>query len=140
MASAAQAQAQANLAATRAYNLLNKSTAAKREGVGFNLDSLQSQSVSDLVRSYDQVQIKSGGGQQLILQRAVNGNAVNPQADLNNAGVLQIVPDVGGARNALIDAQVKAKAAATPEWEKIAIPAGIGLVVLSTIVLVIRHG
>lgn len=127
------------MTAAQQYALLNKQTAAKRETAGFNLDSLQNASTAALIDGYDQVQIKSGA-QQLILQRAVSGNSVTPQADLNANGVLQIVPDVGPARTNLIAAQTAEANAAKPAWEKYAIPVAIGVAAIVAVVVAIRHG
>lgn len=129
------ATSSAGLTAAQAYQLLNKTTAAKRETAGFNLDAFTNPTLDSFVSGFDQVQVKSGA-QQIILQRAVDGNAVKPQSDLNANGVLQIVPDVGAARTNLIAAQN----AATPTISKIALPVGIGVAALVLIIFAVRHG
>lgn len=134
------------LTAGQQYQLLNKATVAKRETQGFNLDSLQSQSIDNLFASYDQVQVKSGA-QSILLQRSTANQTVAPRTDINGLGQLQVLPDVGAAQTNYQVAQRQAAAtaatqaaAATPAWEKLAVPIGIGAAALIAIVLAIRHG
>lgn len=127
------------LTAQQRYNLLNKRTAAKRESAGFNLDSLHFQPIEDLFASYDQVQVRNGN-QNLLLQRSTADNTVAPRADLNTAGNLQVLPDVGGKAAAFQQSALAARKAATPTWEKYAVPVAIGAAALIAIVMVIRHG
>lgn len=122
------------------YNLAKRSAAVKRESKGFNLDSLaNSQPIRDLFASYDQVQVRNGN-QNLLLQRSTAENTVTPRADVNQAGNLQVLPDVGGKAAAFQQRAIAARKAATPAWEKYAIPVGIGVAGLVAIVMVIRHG
>lgn len=122
------------------YNILKRSTAVKRESKGFNLDSLaNSTPIRDLFASYDQVQVRNGN-QNLLLQRSTADNAVAPRADVNAAGNLQVLPDVGGKAASFQQRANAARKAATPAWEKYAIPIGIGVAGLVAVVMVIRHG
>jgi hypothetical protein len=124
-------------AAQQAYNLLNKSTAAKSESKGFNLDSLNSQSIDDLFSSYDQVQVRNGS-QNLLLQRSSPGTGV-VASDVNQSGVLQVVPSAAGAKlNAYEAGQAAAPPASTSS--RVLLFGGLALVALVGIVLVIRHG
>lgn len=134
----------AGLTAAQQYQLLNKQTAAVSLSKGFDLSSLANQSISALVGAYDQVQVKNGQ-QSIILERSPS-DTLNP-TDIAQNGSLQVVPSVGAAATNYQVAQRQAAntgaiqaSAATPTWEKYAVPIGIGAAALIAIVLAIRHG
>lgn len=126
-----------NLQANRQFALQNKQTAAKHESAGFNLDSFATPGIEDLFASYDQVQVRNGQ-QNLLLQRSTADNTVAPKANINAAGNLQVLPDVGGKAQAAQQQALAARNAATPAWEKWAVPVGIGAAGLILLVIVLK--
>jgi hypothetical protein len=129
---------QQGLTAQQQFQLLNKATAAKTESRGFNLDSLaNSPPIRDLFASYDQVQVKNGN-QSVLLQRSTADHSVAPQADVNAAGSLQVLPDVGGKAQAYQKQALAARAAETPTWEKWLLPIGAGVGGLILLVIVLK--
>jgi hypothetical protein len=127
------------------YNLLNKQTAAKRESTGFNLDSLATPGIGELVDAYNQVEVRNGN-QSILLNRSDNGGNIggtnstgtgtNP-VDINAAGNLQIVPTVGGKAQAFSQAQ--ATAAAQPSTLRALLPIGLALAGVVVIVVILKH-
>lgn len=109
-------------------------TAKKTESRGFNLDSLQNQSIDQLINGYDQVEVKNGN-QSLLLNRAsqdgygstgTSATGTTNPVDISAAGNLQIVPTVGGKAQAYAQSQATA-AAAAGSHTSLLLPLGLGL-------------